>query len=676
MTENQTALRRTVLACLLLAAATLAAYWQVLGHDFVNYDDNLYVTDNAQVQTGLTPRGLLWAFTTTDAANWHPMTWLSHMTDCAIFGLDPSGHHLTNLLFHIANSLLLFWFLKQTTHALGRSLIVAALFALHPLHVESVAWISERKDVLSGFFWLLATLAYIGYAERPNARRYALVLLLFVCGLLAKPMVVTLPLVLILMDYWPLGRVGPALSNAGSVRASWRRCVVEKLPLAAISALFAAVTLFAQQSGGSMRSFERFPLGERCANALLSYVIYIAKMLWPVRLAVYYPHPGAGLPQWAILGAAAFLVGMTLVSLLLAKRCPYLMVGWLLYAVTLLPVAGFVQVGAQAYADRYTYLPLIGLFIIAAWGIPDLAKRLRIPGKALSVPAAALLVALTAVTCFQVRHWRTSTDLWTHAIEVTSDNGTAHYNLGNVLFRSGKFDEAAGHYAKAAAVSPYDFDARTNLGMIRMLEGKTEQAIGLFRQAIQIEPSDHRAYYHLGRALLKTGDTERAVANLSKSLELKPDLRDAHERLANVLLEQGRTQEALPHFEEALRLEPEDARAHINMGIALALLNRFDDAAGRFQNALRIEPYSVEARFNLANTLLRQNKFEEAAEEFSNVLQTKPDDPDAHYGLGCSLAQLGRYDDAERHFLETLRVNPGHAAAREQLQQLKRTKEK
>ena len=382
-------LRRDVLVCLFLIITTFAVYWQVHNHDFINLDDDLYITENDQVQKGLSRESVVWAFTTTHAANWHPLTWLSHMVDFQLYGLNPKGHHLTNVFFHLLNTLLLFFVLQRMTGALWRSGFVAALFALHPLHVESVAWVAERKDVLSTLFWLLTIWAYTWYVERPRRTRYLLTLLTFTLGLMAKPMLVTLPFVLLLLDYWPLGRfqvgqLDTALSAPGqaslSTRSVWSqtlRLIWEKAPFFALAAASSIVTFLVQKGGGAVRPWERFPITIRIANGLVSYVKYMGKMIWPSDLAVFYPHPGASLPIWQAVAAGLLLLSISIAAIRLAKNHPYLAVGWLWYLGTLVPIIGFVQVGGQALADRYTYVSLIGLFIIIAWGVSDIVAKWR-----------------------------------------------------------------------------------------------------------------------------------------------------------------------------------------------------------------------------------------------------------------------------------------------------------
>jgi len=445
---------------LFLMILTFATFEQVRTYDFINYDDNRYITENQHVQSGLTLEGVTWAFTTTHAANWHPLTWLSHMLDCQLYGLNPSGHHLTNLVFHIASTLLLFLVLERMTGALWRSAFVAALFALHPLHVESVAWAAERKDVLSTFFWMLTMWTYVHYVERPGFNRYLLVLLSFVLGLLSKPMLVTLPFVLLLVDYWPLGRFQfgrlsgdrrshtPKSSDTGDQKSIVLRLIREKVPFFVLCAISSILTIFAQQKIGALGSLESYTLGSRIANASVSYVRYIEKMVWPRHLAVLYPYQQM-LPIWKVLGSGLLLVGVSVLVIRAVRKHPYLGVGWFWYLGTLIPVIGLVQVGKQAMADRYTYVPLIGLFVMIAWGVPDLLAGWRFRKVVLSISTGLLLSLLMIVTNLQVKHWQNDITLFEHTLAATSNNFIIHYNLGVAFDRQGKTQEAIAHFAEA-----------------------------------------------------------------------------------------------------------------------------------------------------------------------------------------------------------------------------------
>lgn len=540
--------RRCVLVCLALALATLAIYWRVHNYDFGSYDDGDYVTDNAHVKAGLTYDGVIWAFTTGHAANWHPLTWLSHMLDCQLFGIDAGWHHMTNVLLHIANTLLLFAVLKLMTGAIWRSAFVAALFALHPLHVDSAAWISERKDVLSTLFWMLTMGAYVRYVRRPCVSRYLVTLLAFVLGLMAKPMLITLPFVLLLLDYWPLGRF--QLSTFGECangqaqeltnpQPRWRvvrRLVYEKVPFLALSVISSVITFIVQRSGGAVSPIEDFPLRARIPNVLVSYVKYIGKMIWPSRLAIYYPHPGYSLPIWQAALAGLFLLAVSVLVILLARRHKYLLVGWFWYLGTLVPVIGLIQIGSQAMADRYTYVPLTGLFIIFAWAVPDLLAKWRYRKMALCIVALIVILAMSICTHFQLRHWRNGETLYKQVLAVWPDGLS--------------MDTKAEVYRK--------------LALRASMLGKLDEAILYHKEVLSIDPHNEKSLNSLAWILATAADAklrspEDAVAYAHKACMLT-DFRDALllDTLAAAYAAVGRFSEAVATAEEAVKLAKDD----------------------------------------------------------------------------------------------------------------------
>ncbi len=561
--------------CLFLVAATALVYLQLLGHDFISFDDGVYVTQNPYVQTGLTGETITWALTTTHGNFWHPLTWLSHMLDCELFGLNPGIHHLINLLFHMGNSILLFVVLRRMTGAIWRSAIVAALFALHPLHVESVAWVAERKDVLSTFFWMLTMWAYVRYTERPGVGRYVLVLILFVLGLISKPMVVTLPFVLLLMDYWPLGRIRLGLPlQPDSIKPQKRtifELVWEKCPLFALAAFGSAVAYFAQMT--AMVSLGIYPVKVRIANAVVSYVTYMEKMFWPQSLSVFYPYPEY-LPLWQTVAAGLFLLIFSAVIFKAGARFLYLPVGWLWYVGTLLPVIGLVQVAGHAMADRYTYIPLIGLFILIAWAVPDLLEKWRYRCVVLRVFSGGLFSVLMILTWVQVRYWEDSMALFNHAINATNNNYLAHNSLGAALLGEGRLAEAIKH----------------------------------FREALRIRPDYAEANNNLGNAFADQGDIETAIRHYSEALRVKPNAAEIHVNLGSVLLRKGRLNEAARHYSEALRIKPDFAGAHNNLGIILAYQGDLARAISHFREALRLDPGDASARRNLERALIQEKK--------------------------------------------------------------------
>lgn len=572
---------------LFLTITTVTAFWQVRNYEFVILDDDKYVTENSHVRDGLTWEGFVWAFTTMHANFWHPLTWISHMLDCELYGLDSGGHHFTNLLIHLANTLLLFLVLERMTGALWPSAFVAAMFALHPLHVESVAWVAERKDVLSTFFFVLTIGCYVRYVERPGINRYLLVLLSFALGLMAKPMLVTLPFVLLLLDYWPLGRFkfGQPSGNSSAQaqksdrpnnhRSSFLRLVVEKSPFFVLAAVSCIVAFLAQEHGGALRALNLFPIEVRIANAVIAYSGYIGKTIWPLHLAVFYPHPGM-LPLWQVIGAGLFLVSTSVLVIRAAHSFAYLTVGWLWYLGTLVPVIGLVQVGDHAMADRYTYVPLIGLFIMITWGSCDISKIWRYRRIVLPISMGALLCASMIRTGFQLRYWQNSTTLFEHALDVTADNTLAHTNLGVILAGQGKLDEAVSHYSQALRINPDHLEARINMGAALAAQDKLDEA----------------------------------VAHYSHALHIKPDFAGAHYNLGNALVAQGRLTEAITHFHEALRIKPNDAEVHNNLGIVLAKQGKAEKAITHFHEALRITPGYTLARKNLeiVQTMQRESK--------------------------------------------------------------------
>lgn len=555
MTETPHATRERWIS-LALILLTLLVYGQVCSHDFINLDDQTYVIENPYVNGGLTIDGIRWAFIGSYASNWHPVTWLSHMTDCELFGLNPGGHHLVNLLFHLANTVLLFRVLTRMTRELWPSALVAALFALHPLHVESVAWVAERKDVLSTFFWMLTFWAYVRYVNRPGTFRYLLALLFFLLGLMSKPMLVTLPFTLLLLDVWPLQRVGSLQSGRGLPVA---RLFVEKLPFFLCSLGSSVLTLWAQHRGGAVVPVSLVPMSVRIENALSSYASYIGKMFWPSGLAVYYPQSNSW-QLWQVLMAGLFLVVVSVLVIQEMQRRPYLAVGWFWYLGTLVPVIGIVQVGGQAMADRYTYVPLIGLFVMIAWGLRDL----RMPDKVIKTATTVVLVLCMAGTWLQLRHWQDSVALFRHTLRVTKNNSLAHFNLGCALYAQGREDESIRHLI----------------------------------EALQIEPTYAKAQYNLETILANpTADADPTS---------KTNLALAHNQLGIGFAQQGNTIKAVSHFSDAARLEPGNAMAHFNLGLALMAEKRRTEAIAEFREALRIQPGLIEARTHLEAALKQE----------------------------------------------------------------------
>jgi Flp pilus assembly protein TadD len=562
-----------------LAVATLAAFAPAFGNDFVNYDDPLYVTDNPHVKAGLSAAGARWAFTSTEVLNWHPLTWLSLQLDATLYGDHPWGYHLTNVLLHAANALLLFEVLRRMTGAVWRSGLVAALFALHPLHVESVAWVTERKDVLSTCFGLLALAAYLWYVERPGVLRYLPVAIALALSLMAKPMLVTLPALLLLLDYWPLGRLRIGAAGDPPPReppavvpapASLRLVLSEKLPLVALAIGSAVMTAIAQHRGGAIESLENVPLGLRAANAVVSYVRYLGLTVWPEGLAPFYPYPRDGLPWWRVAAAAALLTVVTLLALAARRRSPYLAVGWLWFLGTLVPVIGLVQVGQQALADRYSYFPIVGLFLMAVWGLGALAGQRRAVAAVLATVCLAALATCAALTWRQTGYWLDSRTLWQHTLRVTSDNYLAESNLGAAcLFIRGTPQEAEAHLREAVRIRPDYWRAWSRLGIALDKQGRTARAIDCYSRSLRLQPEQPTARNNLAIDLAKEGRLEEAIAELGEATRLDPEFAAGYENLAGALARAGRRDEAIEAWRKAIRLAPNEARYHRALGALL-----------------------------------------------------------------------------------------------------------
>lgn len=613
--------KRNAIVCLLLALATLALYNPVTHHPFVNYDDDRYVTENPHIQQGLTTHTIVWALTSTEQANWHPLTWMSHALDYSLFHLNPAGHHFSSILLHAVNVVLLYLLLVWATGRLGPSLFVAALFALHPLNVESVAWVAERKNVLCTFFFFLTLGAYSWYVQKPNWKRYLAVFVLFAAGLASKPMVITLPFVLLLLDYWPLNRVDPSsvwghLSPAvrGAEPRSpnsrttflWFWLAVEKLPLLALSAASSVITVVAQRAGGSIRTTAEFSLSARLANAVYAYTSYLWKMLWPARLAPLYPHPGDSLAMWRVwLAGFALLVITACVWRFRTRR--YLLVGWLWFMGMLVPVIGLVQVGEAAMADRYAYIPLIGIFGMIAFGVADSAQHESFRPW-LALPAAAVLAALAFATLHQIGCWKSNYDLWSHTLAVTTNNFVAEDNLGGALILEDKEEEARPHFEAAARINPRDPMSHSNLGTYFQNHGQMRQAIQQYQAAVDLT-SDRGlltlTYANLGAAQLALGEEDQAANSFEQSLRYNPNQFNAWMGLGLLAQRQGKMEEAITALSRSVTAQP-TAQGYYELGNALALAGRATQALAAYQQALKVEPEFVQAQQAL--DALRQPK--------------------------------------------------------------------
>jgi len=582
------------LALLLLVLVTAAVYGRTLAFDFTNFDDPEYVVENSVVRSGLTWEGLRWAFTTYHQANWHPLTWLSLMLDAELAGTRAWLFRSTNLALHVANTLLLFLALDRMTRSRARSAVVAALFAVHPLHVESVAWIAERKDVLSSLFGFLALLAWLRYLKDPAPRRHCTVVVLFALGLLAKPMLVTFPLLLLLLDFWPLRR---------------RPAILEKLPLLALSLLSSGITLYAQYAGGALGTVETYPIAARIENALIAYAAYVGKALLPIRLAALYPHPGAAIPAMQVALAAAFLAAATVGALAARRTRPYLTVGWLWFLVTLFPVIGIVQVGAQSMADRYMYLPLVGLSVALVWGVGELvqahAARLR---TAVAGLALAWIGALAALAFVQAGYWRDGVTLFERTLALTRRNAMAENNLGAAYFRRdrpGDLERSVIHYAEAVRLNPRYVVALNNLAGALAKLGRTEEAIARWNIAVRVKPDHVPSLCNLAGALFRIGNLDEAIRRCSEALRVDPDAACAHYNLGMAYLRQGNLEGAGEHLAATLRIEPRSVDALVNLGVVRTRQGRSDEGIVLFRRVLQIDPAHAGARHNLERALRR-----------------------------------------------------------------------
>lgn len=709
MTSTPTG-RRDLLLTAALVAAIFATYWQVSTFEFISYDDGVYVTANETVQKGLTFQGIIWAFTTGHGANWHPLTWLSHLLDVSLYGEEPAGHHITSVILHAINAVLLFFLFKSMTGAVWESFFIAALFALHPLRVESVAWVSERKDVLSTFFWFVTMLAYVRFVRQPNPVRYLLVAAGLAVGLMAKPMLVTLPFVLLLMDFWPLNRFGAFSAGTrspvhGSLRTPAFRSTAlglfkEKIPLIAIVIISSIVTFLVQREGGAVARVDEFTIGDRFQNALMGYVRYLGKLVWPEGLAVFYPYN----TEWAVnqlAGAAIILAGVTLLAIFSWRRLPFVTVGWFWYVGTLLPVIGLVQVGSQSIADRYTYVPVIGITVLMVWSIRELLVHRQQLGRIAVAAGFAVLVVLASATWVQAGHWQNSIALFKHTAEVTTNNWVAHSNLGIAYTAENEYEEAIKHYRKAIEIHQKDPEAEHGLGVVLVKVGKIDEAIQHYLKALEIKPDHHEAFNNLGAAYAMQGRTEEAQKQYAEALRIKPDYAEAHNNFGSLLAEQGKLDEAIRHFSEALKVKPEyrDARnnleraqsghtgrahdislreeklktnpADVETRLELAGLlrdqGRMSDASEHYREVIRIRPNNIEARKALASLLSGQGKIQEAITELDEVIKIAPRNVDARNELGMLLGRAGRMNEAVKHLTEAVRINPGSADARNNL---------
>jgi tetratricopeptide (TPR) repeat protein len=650
------------LICAVLALMTLAIYLPVLHHGFIEYDDQQYVTDNPLVQAGLTWRGFIWAFGF-HAGNWHPLAWLSHMLDCQIFGARAWGHHLTNVLLHVATTLLLFSVLNRMTSLraevparqadfMWRSAAVAALFAWHPLHVESVAWIAERKDVLCAFFWMVTLWFYVRFVEQRSAKNYFLTLGFFALCLMAKPMAVTLPFVLLLLDYWPLKR----MQNEECRMKNLRRLVLEKIPFLILSVIGCALTLRAQQI--AIVSTAGLTMSQRVAHTIVAYDHYFWAMFWPHNLAVYYPYV-INLEPTTVIFSSFVVILITVLAVINFRRRPFLIVGWLWFLGTLIPVIGLVQVGDQAWADRYTYLPLIGLFVPVVWIAVEVVKN-KFFLRSLAVTGSLAMLATTSV---QLSYWKSTWTLFDHANKVTTENYMAVTVLASQLAKQGKLDEAIALYNTALSYKPTFPETHFFLGNAFDQLGRPDDAVAEYKKALWFKPMQEQTHIFLGIVLGKQKKYDEAIANYQAAIVIDPDSAVAENNLARIYHTQGQFDEAIEHYTAALKIDPKLALAHNNLGILLLQKGSLADGTTQLREALRLNPTNAETQFNLALALNQQQQWSEAVELFTKTVGANSTDPKAHYEFATALAHTKKTREAMSQYASALLLQPDYPDA-------------
>jgi protein O-mannosyl-transferase len=591
--------KKKLIVYIFLAVITVAVFWQVHQHDFITFDDRAYVTQNPHIKSGLTSEGIRWTFTSKYFGLWNPLVWLSYLADYSIFGLNAGGYHMVNLVLHILSTLLLFWLFNRMTGALWKSAFVAGFFAFHPLHVESVSWIAERKDVLSAFFWMLTLCLYVYYTEKPDAKRYLGVVFSFCLALMSKPMVVTLPIIMIILDYWPLGRFKSKKINL----LLWQ--LKEKSPLFVLSFLLVAVTLY---PGGNSSSLKPFPLNERISNAVVSFAMYLEKTLWPFDLTILYPF-ASHMPLLQITGASLLIIFISVIVFLTAKRMPYLLAGWLWYAVTVLPVLGIIQISLTtpyAMADRYHYLPSIGIAIMIAWGTPALIKRERIRRNFILPVGIAFLAIMAMLAWKQCGYWRNTVSIFNHALQVTKDNHVAHNNLGIALFAEGKTEEAIHHYNEAIRLTPHDAEPYFNRGTIYDGQGNFRFALDDFNRAVGLKPDYADAYINRGNVYSKQGNYQLAIKDYNKAASLKPDDSEIYYNRGGAYGNLGQYEKAVNEYNQAISMKPDDSESYNNRGAVYAKTGQYQRALSDFSKAISLNPYFTDAYGNRAYVYFKQ----------------------------------------------------------------------
>ncbi len=649
--------QQKLIILLLLAGGTLIAFSPVLKSGFVNFDDPIYVTGNDHVRSGISPQTVSWSFQTFYESNWHPLVWLSHSLDVSLFGMDARFHHAMNLLLHLIGTILLFLALERMTGALWPSAFVAFVFAIHPLHVESVAWISARKDVLSGVFWMLSLIAYVRYARDHSRWSFILALALCAAGLMAKPVLVTLPFVFLLLDYWPLRRM-QASPGSGGEGLSLRTLVVEKIPFFILAVISSVVTYIAQNQGGSVAPSTALPVSLRIANAIVSYALYIAKTFVPTGLAIFYPHPGPWIRMGDVAAALLLLTVITAIAWDLRKSRPYLLVGWLWFVGTLVPMSGLVQVGQQAMADRYMYIPLIGLSIACAWGARDLLGKSRIGRTIVSVGFALCVVLMIYGTESVSRYWKDSVSLFSHALAVTSGNYVAQNSLGLALSDSGRYVEAIPRFREAIRLAPDELRPHGNLARTLATIGRRRDAIAEYEWILARVPSDAHSHILLASLLADEGRLDESKSHLREAAAYDSTGVTGLTQLAHIYADQGDLQNATEASERILRIDPQNSKAHEIQGIVAGRQGRTNDAIREFVRAIQLDSTDADAYFDLGILYDNMGKKDDAVTLYQSALQANPSHWNAHLNLGTALARSGQMADAEQHWRRASELNP------------------
>jgi len=644
---------REVLICLLFVMITMAIYQQVYTHQFISLDDNLYVIENRYVQDGLSIENAEWAFTNLISGMWIPITWLSLMLDSTLFGTSPAGYHFTNLIIHLINITFLFFLLIKLTGDFWPSVFAASLFAFHPVHVESVAWITERKDVLSAFFFFLTLMSYYCYSQKQKVLWYFIALLFFALGLMAKPMLVTLPFILLLLDFWPLNRI----EKITICNRRLAHLFIEKIPFLVLAIAFSALAYLGHQKHDAVISLEALPVAMRTTNAMVSYVKYIGKLLYPVGLAVLYPHPHT-ISWLQMFSAFGLLAGISWIMMRNVRRAPFLIVGWLWYLVMLLPVIGIIHAGPQAMADRFVYLPFIGLYIIISWGIASFLKHRTYRKAYLTVLAISVLFVLITITWNQLQHWKNSITLFNHTLKHTSDNYLIHNNLGYTFYMQGLSGRAIPHFHAALRIKPLYEEARSNLGLALVQIGRVDEAIEQYQNALKINYNNQGVHNNLGLALKRKGLIAEAIEHFKEALRIKPDSIAAHSNLGNLYADQRNLTGAIQHLLSALEIDPTDAIIHNHLGIAFFLNGEREQSRHHFEEAIKIIPEFMNAHINMGNISVNMGKLDQAINHYKKALQINPNVPEVHYHLGIAYLLSGKKKLAENYIRTAFRMNP------------------